>query len=324
MTDNRKNSASLSSLTKVHRIVLWGPTGVGKDWLFRAFAKELEFYNLHDSRFRYELFERMPGQREPQPTQVEIPIPFPSIATTEYSFIFRRRDFRDGISQEHNLIISINNAFTLIRCLDDPASFPDALRSIRNSDSTFLVLEPPFEEGMQKPEEQPFVDSLNNDYDYFYSKRLDFASLPNWNRKTYLKYIQLLLEVYANEPRRNIAICMTKMDRLRINGTPQEIFEQLFGPKLNALLELHSRLHNINFFSTSAVGFINKDGLLIPNIQDGYILYPDQWDPINVAAPFFWIFEQIERARLEQSPWWSRNTRQKAYIPYPLPRRYQP
>lgn len=335
---SNRSAAIPNSADQTH-IALWGPTGAGKDWLFRAFAKELEFFNRTDNGFQFEIFETHPGDSTPMPLISAPPEQSPTPSFEDHNYQFRRtatvRDAAHQISaQTHDIILHNNKGSDLVNSLDDRVVFEDTFQVLLDAQSILLVLGIP--EDMKGAEhtvpdvpasspEPNFLDSEMNEQPIFPNGITDahFSGSPrwiNWSRTEYLNFMQLFLSSLGKSPRRNLAVCMTKSDQLNYRGDPMEILQRRYGDALRRLLEVHRHNHNIEVFISSAAGYLKQDGRLMPNFQNGSIRDLTRWNPVNTAAPFFWVFEQIERERLQKGFALFRSGNKKLYIPYPRPR----
>ena len=107
-----------------------------------------------------------------------------------------------------------------------------------------------------------------------------------------------------------LAICVSKVDlQPNLRRDADFLMKALF-PKTDELLNAYNGRNGlvVRKFQTSAVGFLPRRADL-PNYNPdtGWLSQPHRWVPFNTAAPFFWIFEEMEK----QSP----NQR----YPYPPP-----
>jgi len=326
MSSNLSNN---SNEIKPTNIALWGPSAVGKDWLFRSFTKELEYYNQQDNNYHYELLERAPGQRDLQPKEVEIPVDAPTPGIDMVSFVFRRKALNGGITQEHDLIIQNNNGQELVNSLDNSMEFETTFQILVQARNLFLVLGPPegnipvHYQSPDIPELQPEPDVFSNDVNESKYAAQTVNSQDKkilFDRQTYFQFMRRLFSSFQNNTRRNLAVCLTKCDIMNFRGLPQDMLELRYGLAMKDLLELEQKKHNIRVFATSAAGYLRQNGRWIPNMQGNVIRDTERWDPLNTAAPFFWIFDTIEKQRLESAPFWSRGALLKSYDPYPDPR----
>lgn len=332
---------------KQESIAIWGPTGAGKDWLFRSFRRELQLYNLVDDEFQYDISERLPGEHDPKPLDpTVVPSKAPTTQIEEYNYIFARTtDHEDEAhrisAQAHDIILTNNKGANLVDCLSDHKKFESTFQSLIHARNLILVLSipgdgaqefatepnpgalaPPKEMSvkMDQPEKsEDFGVKMNplSDADPLHS---DDAQRQDWSRDEYYKFMQLLLDCFKNGQRRNLAVCMTKSDLLNLRGDALSIFEKRYGLNMVRLLERYANQHNIEVFTTSAVGYIKKGDRVVPNFENGLIGDEKLWRPVNTASPFFWIFEQIERERLSKRWILLRNDQIKYYIGYPEPR----
>ena len=123
--------------------------------------------------------------------------------------------------------------------------------------------------------------------------------------------------------KRLLALCITKCDRL---GFPindgRSVADACFGSRVGDLLRHHEKQNLVKgeVFNTSAIGYCESSGFLIPNADRHHrsIRHPELWSPFNVAAPFFWIFEEVERKRLTQTL--KPKQIERHYVPSPRPK----
>jgi hypothetical protein len=129
--------------------------------------------------------------------------------------------------------------------------------------------------------------------------------------------MQMLLECFDDGRRRNLAICMSKVDLLDYAGNPWVMLEYRYGQALRNLLERYRQSHNIEVFATTSAGYYYQKDKWVPNFAGGLLIDTDHWRPVNAAQPFFWIFERIERERLQQGFFLFQKQNLKLYIKYP-------
>jgi len=320
-------------------IALWGPSNAGKDWLVSAFNKELDYYNRMDQGFHCEICELQPGEANPIPLAVTPPRRAPTPNFEDYNFQFRRialvRDSAHQISaQTHDIIIHNDKGANLIDSLSDRITFENTFQTLVNAQNILLILGIPSDgSAMLFPTPPQNISTPLAEPDDFALARNEQDSSPaesqlgsfsqtrqaDWSRSEYLKFMQLLFASLGPTPRRNLAVCLTKSDQVNYRGEPMQILQRRYGDALLRLLEVHRQYHKIEVFVTSAAGYIRQEGRLMPNFQSQNGLLHDErrWAPVNTAAPFFWIFEQIERERLQKGFVLFRGSNQKNYIPYP-------
>jgi hypothetical protein len=323
-------------------IAMWGPTQSGKDWLIRAFAKELSYYNEHDPDFKYELSELAPDDADETIYRVDPP---DDIAATpgreDQRFCFKRIDVRKknhiySNTQVHEIIIHNAAGGELVDSLSDQKAYNAAYQALIHAKSIIITLGPPHlslpykaEESFDQnntldipvdcdagshPEVKAFEEGL-------YSED---AMSGEWTVDQYLEFIDRLFQILPRNVSRNIAICITKSDQGYYVGNPWTVLAQVYGPGLISLLKKSMHQHSIKVFLTSAAGYIanrNNKGKEAPNFLEGKLISAEKWNPVNAALPFFWIFQQIEMDRLRSGPIIFRNDRMRSYVKYPESRR---
>lgn len=316
-------------------IALWGPTGAGKDWLFRSFAKELEHYNRSDHDFHYQVGEIEPGQGDPVPLTGEAPLNIPpTTRSDDVHYLFERvaliQDEPHLLSaRNHDIVIHNDKGQNMVDSLNDPLAFEDTFQTLVNSQNIFLVLGIPTEEtestpvhqvSQQSDEPDPWVNQAKGLGEGYTSFSSNAANLP-WSRVEYQNFIKRLFAALDKTPGRNLAVCLTKSDQFNDSGDPWLILQRRFGMMMRRELEVRRQRHNISVFLTSAAGYLKLGDKVMANFQNGTVRDPKRWQPVNTAAPFFWIFEQIERARLPQKAFLGKDP-QKTYLPYPKQRSF--
>jgi len=150
-----------------------------------------------------------------------------------------------------------------------------------------------------------------------------------YTQNEYAQITTKALELLTHSPRkgRSVAICVTKVDLLGVQGRdPWQLIEAYFGQDMLMQLRNFQAHLLMETFAVSAAGFLESSGRQ-PNydLVNKSLLASDQWNPHNVEAPFFWMFENIERQRLAKNS--NRivrslfgKSRQKEYIPYVIRR----
>jgi len=310
-------------------IAVWGPTQSGKDWLFKAFAKELEYYNNRYPDFRFELDEQRPGQEDARLLTFKTPNTPPTpFGGESYSLQFRRialqNDEAHMVSIHRHLIHFHNSAGAeLLSFLMDPVHFEHTLVPIKRSKYLLIFLDPDFGQKSGSRRVSNNQRNANNDISDHTDEYLERAGRPGLGKDDYLEILTRLLKVLAEElniPKRYLAICITKTDTLRRSGNnPWELLEIMFGQKIYRLLNDYRAIFDIEVFATSAAGYYeNNKGEHVPNEAGGDLIVPEAWDPINCAAPFFWIFQNREIELISNnSNFLSREYNLRKYIRYP-------
>lgn len=313
---------------QLQNIALWGPTGSGKDWLIRAFAKEIEKCNrVQKPIFEYRLSEvfsdndtRLVSANPPDNIG-----PTPSVNDFHYQFV------RNAFYQEyrrfeytHNIVLHNDSGSNLVSSVIDPLQFGVTYQTVINARNLIILVTPPAD-SLSKRVEESDVNRINEqktrsaldavfeadqDRNPPYQEAFPVAARKDWKASDYERYIILLLEELRKNPtpfRRNVAVCMTKSDQMgALKRRPEELFFNIFG-KLRNPFTAFSKEHNIKIFKTSSAGYfrrLNEYGLPIevPNIDNnGTLLNRELWSPSGVAAPFFWIFQTIEREHFQEN-----------------------
>lgn len=317
-------------------IAVWGPTQSGKDWLYKAFAKELEYYNDKYLDFRLELRAHSPGEDATKPVMFEIPNTPPTPFGQSYNLQFHRvalqKDEAHLISTHiHRISFHNNSGAELLSCLVDPGRFEQALVPIKRSKYLLIVLDPDFSHISDSrkpspwPEEAEDRQSIINHTSDYIQEYPEIAGKAGLSKDDYWQILTMLLQILAesNSSKRYLSICMTKTDILKRSGNnPQGLLEIVFGQKVYQLLNNYRAIFNIEVFATSAAGYyVNNKGEYVQNEAGGELIAPESWNPINCATPFFWIFQNREIERISRSSnFLNREYNLRNYIRYP-PRR---
>jgi hypothetical protein len=317
-------------------IAVWGPTQSGKDWLFKAFAKELEYHNDRYSDFHLELREQRPGQDDTRLVVFSTPNTPPTPFGESYSLHFHRialqKDEAHQISTHaHRIIFHNNSGAELLSFVMDPGRFEQALVPIKRSKHLLIILDPDFSqisagrEAFSRREESENQQSFINDTPDRLHDYLEIAGKSGLSKDDYWQILTILLKILAESKisKRHLAICITKTDILKRSGNnPWGLLEIVFGQKIYQLLNNYRSIFNIEVFATSAAGYyLNNKGESVQNEAGGELIVSEAWNPINCAAPFFWIFQNREIERIyHSSNFLNRENNLRKYIRYP-PRR---
>lgn len=323
------------------QIALWGPSGAGKDWLFRSFAKELQFYNTNERYnrdFQYELREIIDdGNPNPSPVNPDLPRNLPATTSMDdVHYYFTRipmiQDKAHQISAlVHNIIIHNDKGQDLVDSLEDPDTFQAQFHTLTHAQNIFLVLgipsdfnkntSPSSSTTASQPDSNPNdIQPLETILDDLGRQGRQSVTQGNWRSVDYVNFIKQLLAVLGRTSRKNLAVCMTKSDQLPgLKGDPWSVLWKRYNLDLHREFTVLRQWHNVQVFNTSAAGYIRVGGVPSPNMDRGNIRDMNRWHPVNTTAPFFWIFEQIERANLPLKPTFGTDPR-TLYIPYPGPR----
>lgn len=322
----------------VSSIALWGPSGSGKDWLIRGFAKELQYFNQSYPEFTFELYDEDDSPIMPIPPASSV-IPG-TLAPEDFVLKFVRRPSSNknpSRAQQisaftHQIILHNDAGGNLLSILVDQNA--STLQTLIDSQYIIVLLDPTHithnikqldietesKAGNKVNVEKKVLDD--------FEKGDDYLDLPEIARKTiftreeYTKTVRFLLMALSKNPtqKRYLAICLTKMDKIRMKGDSWTLLKRLFGQEMHDLLITYKKGFEIEVFATSAAGFIKdkNDNMVvrISNEVDGHIKDPAQWQPVNTATPFFWIFENREKEKIKSSEKFLSNNL-KYYIEYP-------
>ena len=333
-------------------IVLAGPTTVGKDWLISAFAKELSILNqAHQNNSLFELWERnADGSREPVEPNPPLNIPA-TVTHRDYSYIFSRSlnlEAQRRFSFEHQIEIHNDSGRVIVDALRDPHAdaFFATYQTLMNSRNIILLVGPPkqderstqSENYLGSPQDGPFPGDLTptnpGQVVDIFTQQPQFGTTSgfsneaisgDWTIGNYDRFLKTLFSQIANyrlegigNNRRNIAICLTKVDEDRYGGTAEQAFSRRYGPGLARYLDIQKQHHDIAFFKTSAAGLLRLvDSKYVSNIQNGALRDPGRWKPYGTVDPFFWIFEKNERAVItSRRTLWTLGDPLRDYPPY--------
>jgi len=311
-------------------IALFGPTASGKDWLIRAFAREIEKINQKgDHLFYYELMEL---QRDYSPRPASAFPPIGNVVTNmaeDYLYQFTRRADTDQryscYEYTHNIAIQNDAGSILVSSIVDADTFSQTYNRLVTARNLIIIIAPPDSPStpvQTKVEDQEssdlikLLENMSAPQEPAYSSYLPEFAIRPWTATDYQHFIRLLFDALGRNRtgirRRNIAICLTKIDQTRIqNNDSEQVFYSMF-PGLRGLIQMERNRHNIEFFQTSSAGFINRSDALgrveqIPNIQNGNLIDVNRWSPFGTTRPFFWIFETLEKAYLANNSGGLRN-----------------
>lgn len=322
-------------------IALFGPTASGKDWLVRALAKEIEKVNRGNNNIFY--YELMQVQRDGTLNPAIAYPPTGGIPTSDpedflYQFTRRARNIRyQCYEHTHNIVIHNDAGSRLAAAVLDNDQFMATYQNLLNARNLIIVVAPPEKTNYgnqpnpQAKESNDLEELLTSIYppqEPAYNDLLPASVVRPWSSADYERFIGLLFHALSsndlNIGRRNIAICLTKIDQTRIQRNDSEqVFYSMF-PNLRRPVEMQKQNHNIEFFQTSSAGFITRSDNMgrieqIPNIQGSNLLDENNWKPFGTTGPFFWIFERLEREHFSRHTggWRTLFNPRPEYPPYP-------
>jgi hypothetical protein len=287
-------------------IIMWGPKGSGKTWLLHAFVKELEWYNEKDNEFIYSLKDT-DGNIIYSPASINSMDVAPSAQSEDHVWIFERTGRNPKAhghqvsTHTHRIVVHDNPGLWLTDAVDPQSNFSNGVvtSTLQSSNNIIITLDP------TSVKNSPVVTA-------------DIPDVPS--KADYERWINILLNIILQKhPVANTAVCLSKSDLIKFYLPTDEIIRVVFGEGVVKAFKKPGL--NVNFFRVSSVGHIKTlDGKRIANLDDSLQSIKDEarWDPVNVVAPFFWLFENIERQRIKKGDIFG--DREKHYIPYPPPR----
>jgi hypothetical protein len=292
-------------------IAIWGPVGSGKDWLIRAFAKELDYFNRTIPDFLFELTDE--DGNPINPTTPSKDVILPTAEAEDYFLKFTRRpklenpDHSHLISaHSHSINIQNDKGGNLMAVLDNPEGHEYTYQTLIDSRYIIVVLDPTYISYKPILDEKQIKDRQSS----------SIVEKESFTQSEYKAAIQDLFAIFSKETskKRYLAFCLTKMDKKSVRGSSWDLLRRLFGLEMYDLLLKHKRTYEIEVFSTSAAGFLRNPGTIgarLSNEDRGSIKDENNWNPVNTATPFFWIFENKEKEKLKNSGFL------KEYIEYP-------
>lgn len=328
-------------------ISMWGPTSSGKDWLFKGFIKELEYFNDTHKNFQMVLSEYPRGQEQPNPLIIARPESDPTRLREDKNWLFERRpllqDDRHLVSGfKHRIIFHNASGGDLLKSIYSKGQLQGILNVLCKSRYILILLDPTFSmsdeyKSVETPRNQEHQDSktgqeddefqllddnnMRSAGDSPYQQEEGMAQTSGINREDYLRFLQGLLDKLAlhqdNMPKRSLAVCMTKMDQFQYaDPDPWNLLLEIFGKGIYNLFRSRRDQFDVRIFPTTAAGFIYHMGKSEPNIRGMRLQSGEEWEPINCSQPFFWFFFNSEMEKIEESSNFFFNNKDK-YIPYP-------
>ncbi len=300
MERNRRKGSYKLNCTERYDIVLWGPTGSGKDYLMNGFFRQAQNFDSEDE-YNYKLVYSegtisTPGSvinKTPHSTEKEEAVWFNFSRELKSSYKNKNPYHHNHY---HFARIVNNKGEDLVGATQELIEHKGFRELLKKAKCFILVLDIPSEQDTPMPNKS-LVDA--------------------WDANRYYENVDMFFKVLEEESkgkRRNIAICMTKADKCVYDGDPWEILAKRYNKDLEKLIRMKKETHNVEVFYISATGFLEE--------SESNSSCPSIKTPINAAMPFFWFFEMIERERLHTKPRWlitDQRLSKKNYIPYPKP-----
>lgn len=322
----------MSRNEEIMQIMLWGPSGAGKDYLIQGFIKETEKINTDEYEYKV---DKLDEKDRPGLKLSEAPLPV-STSTSETRLLKFRREYRHKankrkknpfhINYYHLVEIHNNLGGDLIKI---PSEDPTITAPFKTSKNFIVVMDPPTESAGEAAKKRSSNDEgitkliqefSSDDYSETVSLRDSRNSYTGHSREDQyrnLKRFFAQLDSIKTESKRLVAICLTQADKHEHRGKPETTLEKLFGEACLKLIESYNNntTYSIKIFVTTTEGFDSpKEDSGNPSIKN----------PTNAASPFFWFFEEAEKDRLRFSKripqWLFGEERISNYVPYPAPK----
>lgn len=309
--------------------MFWGPSGAGKDFLIRGFILETARLNNdveENNLYTYDILEYA-GQKLPAIQITELP----TLTSSAESLILEfKRECRKRVEKRnsyqfthlHHVVIHNNRGGELMEVPTGGSEDATITSAFKSANNIVVVLDKPTVEDINTNQSkhendlEALISSTPPDDDshssYHDVRNGNNPKILTYNRVYYNRNLQLFFNyLEETKDKKNIAICMTKADQHNLEGDPKTVFSQLFGKESLTLIKNYEMKHSIKFFLTTTEGFRNHNA----NPAN-----PTFKNPTNTASPFFWFFEEAEKARLRKNcPRFLAEGRQKNFVPYPAP-----
>ncbi|MDD4043654.1 MAG: hypothetical protein PHS75_07510 [Anaerolineaceae bacterium] len=263
---------------QVMNIVMWGPSGAGKDWLIEGFIRETAKINQgvencgkkQDVAYFYNVLEYGGILSPAQNSQDNVPLT--AIAESKKlefvrEFVGAERRKPYCIKHYHHVVIHNHRGGEMIQAVKGGDSADPAITSLFELENAnfIVVLEPP----VKKTERNASARLMPEDSKKTESNLLKTLSgnentLGESIQQTYSmeEYSQIIKNFFNflrnvnDKVSRNIAICLTKSDTHEIeNPEPMTVLGQLYGPGVKADIMQEQKNHNIKIFLTTTEGF---------------------------------------------------------------------
>lgn len=313
-------------------IALWGPTFSGKSWLVAALNKALADMSARDDSFTYSLIPRTGGVLD----LYQAPNIDPTERMDQREWLFKREPAHNTSARAinahaHPIILFDPPGGGVIRFADNEIVVP-----LRETPNLIMVLDPtriPTQQAgtAATPQQQSAITP--GQAAAAVASPPQVQSFMMMTKEEYTgavaKFVQEMTAFPL--PNRRVAVCITKLDQLGIAGRdPWQLIRIYFGERMERIFkDFAAQGHGVvDVFSVSAFGYLEDPTGRKANYdkQDGKLLDSDHWTPVRVEAPFFWLFDFIERERLSRNgegvvKYLFQQVREKHYRPYPILRR---
>jgi hypothetical protein len=316
-------------------IAFWGPSSSGKTWLMQSLARSLHRLNQDDAEFEYVL-----AQPEAlAPISAQAPQNQATSDAYDKVWLFQRkvRPEHDTpahrlSAHSHSIVVRDAPGELLMQGVNNVVMVP-----LRDAQCIIAVLDPSLIEAAAPVAANAQPERATNQglaalFGASGSGTATATAAPGlgtsfqYTQAQYTQMMSNLLQLLSSAPRpnRHVAVCITKVDQLGVQGrSPWQLIEVYFGADMAKLLKSYAGKMEIEAFGVSAAGYLDAYRQQ-PNFDPGTrsLLSSEKWQPFAVETPFFWLFTHLERQRLAQGGgrvprWYFRNDRLARYIGYP-------
>jgi hypothetical protein len=317
-------------------IAFWGPSSSGKTWLMQSLARSLHKINEDDPEFEYVL-----AQPEAlAPISAQAPQNQATSDAYDKVWLFQRKvrpEYDNPAhrlsAHSHSIVVRDAPGELLMQGINNVVMVP-----LRDAQCVLAVLDPSLIDSTStaapaaSQPDRPAAQGLAALFGSATAAPAAASVAPafgtsfQYTQAQYTQMVSNLLQLLSSAPRpdRHVAICVTKVDQLGVQGrSPWQVIEVYFGAEMAKVLKSYAGKMEIEAFTVSSAGYLDAYRQQ-PNYDPGTgsLLSPDRWQPFAVEAPFFWLFTYLERQRLAEGGgrvprWYFRDDRLARYIGYP-------
>ncbi len=253
---------------KNHDIALWGPPRSGKTSFLKACIKEFKWFNASDPDYFYELTDQkgnyisdIPNEHYYERIVVSRLWRLCRISKAESKKIITWNLDIHEIPGETPLVI--NTGVNQQYCEWGSSAIINSMCTIALLDPTKLLGNDLFS---------------NNDP----NKTMEADRIDQEKYADYIMQLGSLIETAQSSDgnKRYIAICITKLDTIGLRHDPWKLIRMFFGNNMYQVLKRHKNKIRLEVFATSSIGFEFDEMINL-------------WQPFNVVAPLFWLFNEI-------------------------------
>jgi hypothetical protein len=314
-------------------IAFWGPSSSGKTWLMQSLARSLHKINQDDQEFEYVL-----AQPEAlAPISAQAPQNQATSDAYDKVWLFQRkvRPQHDNPAHRlsahcHSIVVRDAPGELLMQGVNNVVMVP-----LRDAQCILAVLDPSLIETAAPVAAAATERSTNQGLAALFGSSSSAASAApapgfgvsfQYTQAQYTTMASNLLQLLSSAPKpdRHVAVCITKVDQLGVQGrSPWQVIEVYFGADMVKVLKSYAGKMAIEAFGVSAAGYLDAYRSQ-PNYDPGTrsLLSAEKWQPFAVETPFFWLFTHLERQRLAAGGgrvprWYFSRDRLARYIGYP-------